>query len=93
MPAWPCRTGRPPTATPAAFIPGGPGSSAFDLFIEHGHRLLGALAGLVSIGLVAVSWPAIGAGKFAGERWSVAAGVGARAARRRRVLLDERTWP
>lgn len=28
----------------------------FDLFIEHGHRLLGALAGLLTIGLVIAVW-------------------------------------
>ena len=28
----------------------------WDLFIEHGHRLLGALAGLLSIGLLVVVW-------------------------------------
>jgi cytochrome c oxidase assembly protein subunit 15 len=28
----------------------------WDLFIEHGHRLLGALAGVLSIALVAVVW-------------------------------------
>ncbi len=28
----------------------------FDLFIEHGHRLLGATVGIVTIGLVLVSW-------------------------------------
>ena len=28
----------------------------WDLFIEHGHRLLGATAGMVAIALVAVAW-------------------------------------
>jgi cytochrome c oxidase assembly protein subunit 15 len=28
----------------------------WDLFVEHGHRLLGALAGMVAIGLVFASW-------------------------------------
>lgn len=28
----------------------------FDLFIEHGHRLLGALVGVITIALVAVVW-------------------------------------
>ncbi len=28
----------------------------FDLFIEHGHRLLGALVGFASIGLVVAAW-------------------------------------
>lgn len=31
-------------------------SSAGDKFIEHGHRLLGALAGMLAIGLTAVCW-------------------------------------
>jgi cytochrome c oxidase assembly protein subunit 15 len=63
----------------------------YDLFIEHGHRLLGALAGFVTIGLIVVAW------KYDARPWfrwcSVAAFVlvclqgilgGAR------VLLDER---
>lgn len=28
----------------------------WDLFIEHGHRLLGALVGMITIGLVVVAW-------------------------------------
>ncbi len=28
----------------------------FDLFVEHGHRLLGALTGLLSIGLLIAAW-------------------------------------
>ncbi len=31
-------------------------SGPWDLFVEHGHRLLGALAGLVTIGLVIAVW-------------------------------------
>ena len=31
-------------------------SGPFDLFVEHSHRLLGALAGFLSIGLVAAAW-------------------------------------
>lgn len=31
-------------------------SAAGDKFVEHGHRLLGALAGFLSIGLVVVTW-------------------------------------
>jgi heme a synthase len=31
-------------------------AGSFDLFIEHGHRLLGATAGLVAIGVVAASY-------------------------------------
>ena len=31
-------------------------SGPWDLFIEHGHRLLGALAGLLTIGLLCATW-------------------------------------
>lgn len=31
-------------------------SGPWDLFIEHGHRLLGSLVGMLSIGLVCVCW-------------------------------------
>lgn len=31
-------------------------SGPWDIFVEHGHRLLGALAGLITIGLVVVLW-------------------------------------
>jgi cytochrome c oxidase assembly protein subunit 15 len=31
-------------------------SGPFDLFVEHGHRLLGSLAGLIAIGLVIVTF-------------------------------------
>ena len=31
-------------------------SGPFDLFIEHGHRLLGSLTGIITIALVAVTW-------------------------------------
>jgi cytochrome c oxidase assembly protein subunit 15 len=64
----------------------------WDLFLEHGHRLLGALAGLVTIALVAVAWR----GKSgAAVRWlAVAAMVlvvlqGALGGAR--VLLDDKT--
>ncbi|GIW94289.1 MAG: cytochrome oxidase assembly protein [Pirellulaceae bacterium] len=40
----------------------------FDLFIEHGHRLLGAAVGLLVIGLVAVTWRSSSNGYL---RWAV----------------------
>jgi len=42
----------------------------WDLFIEHGHRLLGALAGLLSIVLLAVVW------LYDGRRWMRGLAVG-----------------
>jgi cytochrome c oxidase assembly protein subunit 15 len=64
----------------------------WDLFLEHGHRLLGALAGMVTMALVAVAWrsdsgPAV--------RWLAVAAVvlvvlqGALGGAR--VLLDDKT--
>lgn len=38
----------------------------FDLFIEHGHRLLGALVGLIAIVLVLVAW------RCESRRWVIA---------------------
>ena len=32
-------------------------SGPWDLFLEHGHRLLGATVGLITLALVAVVWP------------------------------------
>lgn len=64
----------------------------WDLFIEHGHRLLGALVGLVTIGFVLVVW-------FRDvRRWMRVASLAALAAvifqgvlGGQRVLLDSRT--
>jgi heme a synthase len=63
----------------------------WDLFIEHGHRLLGATAGFMSITLVLVAWRADG------RRWLVLASLGALALvifqgllGGARVLFDER---
>jgi cytochrome c oxidase assembly protein subunit 15 len=63
----------------------------WDLFIEHGHRLLGAAAGLVAIALVVVAW------LTDGRRWLVRAALGALALvifqgllGGARVLFDER---
>lgn len=64
----------------------------FDLFIEHGHRLLGALVGMLTMGLVAVTW------KFESRRWvrwfslvCLAGVISQGVLGGMRVLLDERT--
>src|SRR5262245_42565597 len=66
-------------------------AAPWDLFIEHGHRLLGSAAGLISIALVAVVL------LFDRHRWLVLAALGALALvifqgalGGARVLLDER---
>lgn len=63
----------------------------WDLFIEHGHRLLGAAAGLFTIGLVAAVW------MYDSRRWLLYAALGALALvvaqgvlGGARVLLDQR---
>ena len=58
VPDWPGTYGWNMFAYPAATWLYGP----FDLMVEHGHRLLGSLAGLLAIGLViaAVKWDARG---------------------------------
>lgn len=64
----------------------------FDLFIEHGHRLLGALAGLVSIALVVTSWAC---DRRPSIRWAAVGALllvcGQGALGGARVLLDDRT--
>ena len=52
VPDWPGTYGYNLFAYPIATWLAGP----WDLFIEHGHRLMGALAGLVSIALVVVTF-------------------------------------
>ena len=66
-------------------------SGPWDLFVEHGHRLLGALAGILTIGLVIAVW--LGDGR----RWMRDASLAALALvifqgvlGGLRVLLDER---
>ncbi len=66
-------------------------SGPWDIFIEHGHRLLGAAVGLITIGVAIVVW------KCDSRRWlkmyslAVLAGVCAQGALGgMRVLLDER---
>jgi cytochrome c oxidase assembly protein subunit 15 len=43
----------------------------WDLFVEHGHRLLGAVVGLIAIALVAVFW------RYERRRWLLACAVAA----------------
>jgi cytochrome c oxidase assembly protein subunit 15 len=64
----------------------------WDLFVEHGHRLLASLVGLITIGLVAVLW------RSEERRWVRWLGLAALALvifqgvlGGMRVLLDERT--
>ncbi len=52
VPDWPNTNGYNMFAYPLSAWIYGP----FDLFIEHGHRLLGSIAGLLAIGLCWVAW-------------------------------------
>ncbi|MDZ4848971.1 MAG: COX15/CtaA family protein [Pirellulaceae bacterium] len=52
VPDWPNTYGYNMFAYPISAWIYGP----FDLFIEHGHRLLGSLAGMLAIGLCIVAW-------------------------------------
>jgi cytochrome c oxidase assembly protein subunit 15 len=52
VPDWPATYGHNMFLFPLAEWLGGP----WDLFLEHGHRLLGAVVGLLAIGLAAVVW-------------------------------------
>ena len=52
VPDWPSTYGYNLFLYPWQTWIGGP----WDLYIEHGHRLLGALAGMIAIALVAVVW-------------------------------------
>ncbi|MEX0689681.1 MAG: COX15/CtaA family protein [Pirellulales bacterium] len=60
VPDWPATYGRNMFLFPLAEWLGGP----WDLFLEHGHRLLGATVGLITLALAAAVW-----------RWSPAATV------------------
>lgn len=63
----------------------------WDLFIEHGHRLLGAAAGLVAIGLAVVTWRCESRGWVRGLGLAMLAAVVAQGVLGgMRVLLDER---
>ena len=66
-------------------------SSAGDKFVEHGHRLLGALVGLLSIALVAIIWRCESRAWVRKLSWVILAGVILQGVLGgMRVLLDER---
>ncbi len=52
VPDWPATYGHNMFLFPLAEWLGGP----WDLFLEHGHRLLGALVGMIALVLAAVAW-------------------------------------
>jgi len=52
VPDWPATYGHNMFLFPLAEWLGGP----WDLFLEHGHRLLGALVGLIALALAGVAW-------------------------------------
>ena len=52
VPDWPATYGHNMFLFPLAEWLGGP----WDLFLEHGHRLLGALVGMIALGLAALVW-------------------------------------
>jgi heme a synthase len=88
VPDWPATYGHNMFLFPMAEWLHGP----WDLFLEHGHRLLGALTGLVSLVLAALAWqtrtrPAV--------RWLAVAAVGLVIVQGSlggaRVLLDDKT--
>ena len=88
VPDWPATYGHNMFLFPMAEWLNGP----WDLFLEHGHRLLGALTGLITLGLAGVVWRS---STHAAVRWLVVAAValvlvqgGLGGAR---VLLDDKT--
>jgi cytochrome c oxidase assembly protein subunit 15 len=88
VPDWPATYGHNMFLFPLADWLGGP----WDLFLEHGHRLLGAVVGLLSIGLAAVVWrsgqsPAVRSLAVAAVLLVVVQGLLGGA----RVLLDDKT--
>jgi heme a synthase len=52
VPDWPATYGHNMFLFPLSEWLGGP----WDLFLEHGHRLLGALVGIITLGMTAVAW-------------------------------------
>lgn len=52
VPDWPATYGHNMFLFPLAEWLGGP----WDLFLEHGHRLLGALVGLITLAVTALAW-------------------------------------
>jgi heme a synthase len=88
VPDWPATYGHNMFLFPWAEWFWGP----WDLFLEHGHRLLGALVGLLSLGLAAVVWrsgqsPAVKALAMAAVVLVIVQGLLGGA----RVLLDDKT--
>jgi cytochrome c oxidase assembly protein subunit 15 len=89
VPDWPGTYGWNMFAYPASTWLFGP----FDLLVEHGHRLLGSLAGLLSIGLVITAFRVDERKWF--RWWSVfilAAVIAQGALGGARVVLDQRTF-
>ena len=88
VPDWPATYGHNMFLFPLAEWLGGP----WDLFLEHGHRLLGAVVGLITLALATVAWrwpvgPTV--------RWLAVAAVGLVLVQGglggARVLLDDTT--
>jgi cytochrome c oxidase assembly protein subunit 15 len=65
VPDWPGTYGYNLLAYPISTWLSGP----FDLFVEHGHRLLGALTGMLAIGLVASCYLSEASSSL--KRWSI----------------------
>jgi cytochrome c oxidase assembly protein subunit 15 len=88
VPDWPATYGHNMFLFPLAQWLGGP----WDLFLEHGHRLLGAVVGLLSLVVAAVVWrsgqrPAVRSLAIAAVLLVVVQGMLGGA----RVLLDDKT--
>lgn len=67
-------------------------SGPWDLFIEHGHRLLGALVGLITIGVTLAVWRCDDRHEVRVLSWlTLAAVIGQGVLGGMRVLLDQRT--
>jgi cytochrome c oxidase assembly protein subunit 15 len=88
VPDWPATYGHNMFLFPLAEWLHGP----WDLFLEHGHRLLGALTGIVTLVLAAVAWRS---GTRPAVRWLAVAAVALvvlqGALGGARVLLDDKT--
>jgi heme a synthase len=88
VPDWPGTYGHNMLLFPLAEWLHGP----WDLFLEHGHRLLGALTGLITLGLAGVAWRS---GTRPAVRWLAVAAVALvvlqGALGGARVLLDDKT--
>lgn len=88
VPDWPATYGHNMFLFPMAEWLNGP----WDLFLEHGHRLLGGLTGMITLGLAAVVWRS---SSQAAVRWLVVAAVGLVLVQGglggARVLLDDKT--